>query len=276
MKIISIAYRRTDILTLQRAAWERYVPGVPFLSAAHFDHKLEFEPDIEVNYHSDSRFRNWPYNYLIAVQQLLQEIDDDLIIVEGDIFPIGAVDLEEMFNPGTVRIYSGDPYPGLLFMPRGRLPFEDLTGVHWEYITTENNPLPFTVTDAMRLELIGDQFLHWNHGDAGYKNNPHMDPKRDIINDFNDWFDVGEWEQNDVDFPPITEQTMNLVQAMFKLGAAVTAGQPVKISKKEYEQRKRICTSCKFQAQHRCRKCGCYCSAKAALSTETCPEKKWP
>jgi len=281
MKVISIAHRRTDILRIQRAAWEKFMPETEFLVAAHFDHQLRIKPDIEVNYHSDSRFHHWPQNFLIAVQQVLDTVDEDVVIVEGDIFPIAPIDMASMFNPGTIRHWSNNPYPGLLFMPKERPDYELLKPLDYVRITEENKSLiPFDIDpdidiERMKFEIIGGKFFHWNKGDNTHKRNTDADPRNWIKKEFREWLDVGEWKSNEVKFPPITEQAMNAVHAIFKLAGAAVEGRRVKVSRETYERRKMACMVCPFQKQHRCSKCGCYCNAKAALSTEKCPKGRW-
>lgn len=182
MKIVAITFRNPDLTRIQRAAWEKFVPGVEFLVAANEDHRLDFLPDFALKYSPGRTL--WPQNLFDGVQQVLAAFDDDLIIAECDIFPVAPLDLEELFNPGSIRIWRR-PYPGLLFMPRSRLPFEKLRGLGWEWLTEKNNPLPFEVSKDMKFELIDGKFLHWNHGNIGYRNNPQMDPRKDIIGEFN-------------------------------------------------------------------------------------------
>ena len=42
------------------------------------------------------------------------------------------------------------------------------------------------------------------------------------------------------------------------------------------EERERICRSCPFREENRCRQCGCYIKTKAALLSSECPIGKWP
>ncbi len=45
----------------------------------------------------------------------------------------------------------------------------------------------------------------------------------------------------------------------------------LKISKKEYGRRLKICKSCDFLIAGMCRKCGCYVEIRAALKNKSCP-----
>jgi len=69
--------------------------------------------------------------------------------------------------------------------------------------------------------------------------------------------------------PTLTDMAGHFTKAMVKW-----AGKGFKtVSKDEYIKRRKICTDC--AGGWRCPHCGCQIWAKAALITETCPDKKW-
>jgi hypothetical protein len=260
MKIISISFRRTDILEIQRAAWKKYVPHVDFFVAAHHDHLLEIKPDITLNYDENPELTLWPNNYKHGVQQVLDLINDDVIVCEGDIFPVKEFDLNAMFKPGSIREWMA-PYPGLLFMPKKRLPYTELNLIGWERLTPEHGILPFEFKKS--FELIGDVFLHWNHGDVSYRVNPEADPRTSYIEKFCDMFDI-EYKAYPVP----------MAQAR-KVGVSLGT-----LSFEETVKRKKRCTECPSLSNNSCleiRKLhGCSaCSSPWKIYHNTCPKGNW-
>ena len=46
-------------------------------------------------------------------------------------------------------------------------------------------------------------------------------------------------------------------------------------NKDKFSSRINICNACEFFEKGRCKKCGCFMSAKAKLGTAKCPVGKW-
>lgn len=71
--------------------------------------------------------------------------------------------------------------------------------------------------------------------------------------------------------PPIKEQVFNFLSAIKDF-----VENPLFVTKKEYEERLKICNECQFKVNNSCRKCGCNLSIKARGKAFHCPDKKWP
>jgi len=285
VKVISIAYRRTDLIMLQKAAWEKFCPDTEFLVAAHYDHKLEINPDIEVSYHSDPRFQKWPFNFLVAAHQLLNGIDEDIIITEGDIFPIKPINLDDMLHPGTVRLWADVPYPGLIFMPKNRIGLDKLNPIVWRYLTEQDGLFSFPIKDDMKFELIGDKFLHWNSGDTSYSLTPELDPRRDVIKEFENWLDapkVEGWISVGHDLLP--EEAILAAEKLYYLPENEEEKNKQEDKSIQWRDkvaaRKQICIKCDQLSGNRCsslrKAIGCsVCSNPWMLRTTPCPKAKW-
>jgi len=47
------------------------------------------------------------------------------------------------------------------------------------------------------------------------------------------------------------------------------------LEENKVQERLSICEGCEYLNGQRCRACGCFVKAKAALASENCPKKKW-
>ena len=73
---------------------------------------------------------------------------------------------------------------------------------------------------------------------------------------------------------------------MIRAGAAMLSGQTLSVSADVKQSRLTVCLACPKmqpsadQTAHLCTVCGCWLDGqhlcKACLTTETCPENKWP
>lgn len=89
--------------------------------------------------------------------------------------------------------------------------------------------------------------------------------------------DLLEEKDQKLDFPPIQEQTANLVKAVGKAALASVKGEKVFVSEEVKADRQVICDGCEFYCRYnkRCYKCGCPTEYKLSLATESCPVDKW-
>lgn len=78
-------------------------------------------------------------------------------------------------------------------------------------------------------------------------------------------------------YPSVAEQAGNAAKAAGRVVSAVARGKKVLVDRQEQDRRLAICQSCEyFDSPHkRCRKCGCFASAKNWLATEKCPIGRW-
>jgi hypothetical protein len=160
MKTISIAYSRADLVAKQRAA----IPDL--LVAAHADAAVY--GDIPLAYHAD---RRWPNVYLDAVDQVLALFPaDDVLILEGDIWPIAPLPVADW--PDVVcRGWGTRAYPGILYRRAGVA-----SGRCWELPTADR--LPWRRATAAEIaafglsesgEIVGKWFAHWNMSERHYR-----------------------------------------------------------------------------------------------------------
>jgi hypothetical protein len=49
----------------------------------------------------------------------------------------------------------------------------------------------------------------------------------------------------------------------------------IALEESKVQERLSICASCEYLNGQRCRACGCFVKAKAALASEKCPKNKW-
>ena len=76
----------------------------------------------------------------------------------------------------------------------------------------------------------------------------------------------------------ITKAVKNAAGAVRRVTVAVAQGSKVFVGEKLTAQRVSICERCpNFVAKRRqCALCGCFVAVKAKLSTEKCPDNRWP
>lgn len=76
--------------------------------------------------------------------------------------------------------------------------------------------------------------------------------------------------------PKLRDQLASFTKAM---GKAIQAGPDAFVTREVKAKRLSVCEGCPRKemvlGQPRCGACGCFCKAKAALATETCPEGRW-
>jgi hypothetical protein len=75
--------------------------------------------------------------------------------------------------------------------------------------------------------------------------------------------------------PPVTEQILNLTQAVGRAFKALVTGEQVVADEATRKARIEICESCDQLSDTRCAKCGCYTAKKITLQTEKCPIGNW-
>jgi len=71
--------------------------------------------------------------------------------------------------------------------------------------------------------------------------------------------------------PPLHEQAWNLAKTLARF-----VRHPALVSKKQYEERLRICDSCPHRAENRCSLCGCFIEMKAYMKEARCDDDRWP
>ena len=80
------------------------------------------------------------------------------------------------------------------------------------------------------------------------------------------------------DLPSISEQGKNLAKFTFEVVQDTVSlnGNPL-VSKDEYKERLKICSTCEhfILKNKRCKKCGCYMESKARFSIAKRKKKKW-
>lgn len=177
IKIISIVYSRYDLVEIQREAFLR-LWGIEILIAG----TGQYGPvDIELTCKNNRR-RAY-LNLAEQVDQLVKMFpDEDILIIEGDMWPIVEFDISQWAGKIVMRFYSG-PYMSILYRPAGmnhRLPnFEK--SFNPKYF--ENN-VPEDCCDIKlgfvykhgcirselgwdgHAEIIGGIFHHYNNGDT--------------------------------------------------------------------------------------------------------------
>lgn len=77
--------------------------------------------------------------------------------------------------------------------------------------------------------------------------------------------------------PSNWQMAKNLGSSVVRNIKSVAAGNNLKISDLDAQNRLKICQGCEFfeSAANRCRKCGCFMSVKTYLKAERCPVGKW-
>jgi hypothetical protein len=77
--------------------------------------------------------------------------------------------------------------------------------------------------------------------------------------------------------PSVGSVARNLANSAIRNIKSVAAGNPLKATDQEGNNRLNICKSCEFfnTIQQRCNKCGCYMAVKTYLKAEKCPIGKW-
>jgi hypothetical protein len=77
--------------------------------------------------------------------------------------------------------------------------------------------------------------------------------------------------------PSVASMAKNVVHSVVQNVQSVAAGNTLKLSDQEANNRLDICKSCDFfnSTQTRCNKCGCFMAVKTYLKAEKCPIGKW-
>lgn len=77
--------------------------------------------------------------------------------------------------------------------------------------------------------------------------------------------------------PSVGSMAKNVVQSVVQNVQSVAAGNTLRITDQEANDRLNICKTCDFfnANQTRCNKCGCFMAIKTYLKAEKCPLGKW-
>lgn len=67
----------------------------------------------------------------------------------------------------------------------------------------------------------------------------------------------------------------NAVGAVGRVLARAARGQPLLAAETVVQARQAVCAACEHLVVGRCRKCGCFLTAKARLAGERCPLGRW-
>jgi hypothetical protein len=161
MIVASVAFNRADHVLIQRAASAVHLPEHTFIVAAHPNAPLRqhMTPDFDLEYLNSS---GWPDVFLEAVDQLkLWFEDEDLLIMESDIFPLAGCD--HLFDSNFIRVW-GPPYPGLSFYKAGDT--SKPKHLNWRFAKEASNVLDFDHQNDFTIEeVIDGPFFHFNCGD---------------------------------------------------------------------------------------------------------------
>jgi len=160
---ISVVYRRQDLYIKQREAFKKYCNADLLLAAFHDSQVANRHIRIP-----KTRYQVWPLAYVEAVGFLLEKFyDEDVLIVEGDIWPIVEINFDK-WPDFVMRDWNGKPWPGLVFRRKYVEIYEfwkEINSVHLNDILPhiDAHLLSYTVEDDH--EIINDQFYHVNGGD---------------------------------------------------------------------------------------------------------------
>ena len=75
--------------------------------------------------------------------------------------------------------------------------------------------------------------------------------------------------------PSFAQKLVNVSGAIKRTVTAMVNGERVFSLAEMKHKRITICKACKLYDKGWCSACGCFCSAKASLQQEACPEGKW-
>jgi hypothetical protein len=71
-------------------------------------------------------------------------------------------------------------------------------------------------------------------------------------------------------------QAQDLTYTLLRSLRSIANGNGAGVSEITLRERLQLCAACEEKRGLRCRKCGCFISAKAALRDAECPLSKWP
>lgn len=75
--------------------------------------------------------------------------------------------------------------------------------------------------------------------------------------------------------PPLPRQLVDVTKAMAASLMHLGRTGHLAATPEDIERRIKTCEACNQFTGQRCRQCGCFVHAKAALAAQSCPLKKW-